>query len=124
MQKTNFIFLLAAILSLTACSSKGMMTAGHNGKKYWNPGNCKTYRYYNNNPDVIHCTTDGKANGTTLRPVDQQQLDNYYREKELSSSESSSESNTVQCVKFGDISFNKKIHTFNGTICPLGYLKN
>lgn len=31
-------------------------------------------------------------------------------------------SNTVQCSKIGDISINKNIQTFNGMVCPLGWL--
>ncbi|EJG1717211.1 TPA: hypothetical protein NJ332_004724 [Vibrio parahaemolyticus] len=36
---------------------------------------------------------------------------------------SNSNSNVVQCYKLGDVSFNKNIQTFNGMICPIGWLK-
>lgn len=39
-------------------------------------------------------------------------------------SESYNGRNTVQCTKFGDISFGKQIYTFNGSICPLGYIQH
>jgi hypothetical protein len=119
------VFTLITVLLFSGCSSTGMMTAGHNGKKYWNPGNCSKYEYYYSNPDKIHCITNGVKNGAVLEPVSQQQLDNHYREQELSSSSSNSSSNnTVSCYRMGDIGYNKKIETFNGGICPLGYLKN
>ena len=38
------------------------------------------------------------------------------------STNSSSNSNVVQCTKMGDLSFNKNIQTFNGMICPLGWM--
>ena len=72
---------VGALLVLGGCSSKGMMTADHNGKKYWNPGNCEQYRYSYSNPDAIRCMHDGSETGQVLYPVDQQQLNNYYREQ-------------------------------------------
>lgn len=122
--------LLSMILGLTGCSATGMMTAGHNGKKYWNPGNCDQYRYYYNDPDRLHCVTNGQENGTVLQPVDQQQLDNHYREQEINSRSSgnagssySAPSNTVNCYRMDDIRYNKEIKTFNGMVCPIGWLK-
>lgn len=115
------IFLIVFIIS--GCSSKGMMTAGHNGKKYWNPGNCSQFKYNRNDPDTISCVTDGELNGTVLNPVGQQQLDNYYQEQKISktSSSSNNNSNIVSCYKFGDLS--RRISQFNGMFCPYGYMK-
>ena len=120
------IFLATTLIQ--GCSSTGMMTAGHNGKKYWNPGNCSQYRYYNNNPDRIYCVSNGQENGVVLEPVSQQQLENYYRENEISNKSSrnsnyNSPSNTVSCYRFGDLSFNKEIRTFSGGVCPMGWLE-
>jgi len=107
-----------------------MMTAGHNGKKYWNPGNCSQYTYYDDDPDYLYCLTNGQGNGTTLQPVDQQQLDNYYREQEIISRSSgnagssySAPSNTVNCYRMDDLRYNKEIRTFIGMVCPLGWLQ-
>ena len=36
---------------------------------------------------------------------------------------SNSNTNVVQCYKLGDVSFNKNIQTFNGMVCPIGWLK-
>lgn len=76
---------LIAILGLVfliGCSGTGMMTAGHNGKMYWNPGNCSQYIYYNNDPDALRCLNNGQETGVVLRPADQQQVNNYYRQQE------------------------------------------
>lgn len=117
-----FSFTLTVIF-IQGCSSTGMMTAGHNGKKYWNPGNCKQYRYYNNS-DKIYCATNGETNGTVLEPVDQRQLENYYREQEIKKQSSvGSASNTVNCSRFGNFSFNREIKTFSGMVCPMGWVQ-
>ena len=44
--------------------------------------------------------------------------------EETGDSYNSSGNNTVQCVRFGSIGFNKKIETFSGAYCPIGWLKN
>lgn len=67
-----------SLLLLSGCASKGMMTAEHNGKMYWNPGNCSQYRYFYSNPDPIKCVNEnGQETGQVLYPVDQQQIANY-----------------------------------------------
>ncbi len=123
--KITFFSIIIGIFLLQGCSTTGMMTARHNGKKYWNPGNCNQYQYYHTNPDKIYCATDGKLNGTVLEPVDQQQLQNYYREREINnrSSGGGGSSNTINCSRMGDFSFNKEIKTFTGMVCPLGWLQ-
>ena len=122
--------LLSVLLGINGCSTTGMMTAGHNGKKYWNPGNCSQYTYYDDDPDYLYCLTNGRGNGITLEPVNQQQLDNYYREQEIISrstgnagSSYSAPSNTVNCYRMDDIRYNKEIRTFSGMVCPVGWLK-
>ena len=122
--------LLPLLLVIHGCSSTGMMTAQHNGKKYWNPGNCPQYTYNYNDPDRLYCVVNGQQNGVVLQPVDQQQLDNYYREQEISNRSLSSPSpsysppsNTVNCYRTGDLRYNKEIRTFNGMVCPLGWLQ-
>lgn len=125
LKKAIFSILIIGMFFLQGCSTTGMMTAGHNGKKYWNPGNCNQYKYYNNNPDKIHCATDGQLNGTVLEPVSQQQLQNHYREQEVNkkSSGGGNYSDTINCYRMGDLSFNKEIKTFTGMVCPLGWLQ-
>ena len=125
LNKVTFFTYIIGLLFLQGCSTSGMMTARHNGKKYWNPGNCSQFQYYKNNSDKIHCVTDGKLNGTVLEPVDQQQLQNYYREQEINkqSSGGSRSSDTINCSRMGDLSFNKEIKTFTGMVCPLGWLQ-
>jgi len=123
----------ATAIFIQGCSSTGMMTAGHNGKKYWNPGNCQQYKYYGHDPDKIHCVTNEKENGTILEPVGQQQLENHYRERGISNQSSGNSSNgstpynglnnTVSCYRMGDLSFNKEIRTFSGMVCPLGWFQ-
>lgn len=84
MKKTIFamsFYLL--IFGFSGCSSKGMMTAGHNGKMYWNPGDCSQYRYYQNDPDSLKCLQDGVETGLIIKPIDQQQADNYFRQQEM-----------------------------------------
>lgn len=124
-------FGLLVVTVISGCSTSGMMRAQHNGKQYWNPGNCESFNYNYSDPDTLYCLTDGVRNGQVLRPASQQQIDNYYREQELSqnnsanslSSYSGSSSNTVNCYSINDIRLNKEIKTFNGSICPMGYLQ-
>ncbi|ELJ8545979.1 MULTISPECIES: hypothetical protein [Vibrio] len=38
------------------------------------------------------------------------------------SSSTGTGNNGIQCTRLGDISFNKNIQTFNGSVCPIGWL--
>ncbi len=40
----------------------------------------------------------------------------------FNSAPSGAGNNRVQCTRIGDISFNKNIQTFNGSVCPMGWL--
>lgn len=40
-----------------------------------------------------------------------------------STNNTSSNNNTVQCYRIGDVSFNKNIQTFKSGLCPVGWLK-
>lgn len=116
--------ILVGLFLIQGCSTSGMMTARHNGKKYWNPGNCSQYQYQQSNPDKIYCVSDGRPNGVVLEPVDQQQLQNYYREREIerNSYQGGGSNGTVSCSRMGDFSFNKEIRAFTGMVCPPGWL--
>lgn len=81
-----FVFIAASIsLLFSGCSSRGMMTAGHNGKKYWNPGNCSQYKYSYSNPDVLRCVHNGEETGQILTPASRQQVADDRYEKEQTS---------------------------------------
>lgn len=78
----GMICILLITVFLTGCSSAGMMTARHNGKMYWNPGNCSSFTYSYSNPDVLKCSENGVATGFNLYPADQQQINNYRYQEE------------------------------------------
>lgn len=76
----GLLSLIAIIFS--GCSSRGYVTANHNGKMYWNPGNCNQYRYYNSNPDNLHCMKDGVETGQILTPASSSQIQAYYQKQQ------------------------------------------
>jgi hypothetical protein len=54
------------------------MQAHHNGKWYWNDGNCDRF-YYSYNSDEIECTdSEGNRNGIVLYPASNEEVSAYF----------------------------------------------
>lgn len=124
-KRLHLILIFSAFFTY-GCSTTGMITAPHNGKKYWNPGNCDRYRYDPGSSDRIYCQTKNSFNGTVLDPASDQQIENYYREQEtmMQYSRRGHSSRNINCYNMFDISYNKEIKTFSGNTCPYGWLES
>ncbi|QKF65119.1 hypothetical protein [Campylobacter corcagiensis] len=80
MRSYKYIILLVFII-FSGCATPGYYRAQHNGKYYYFPTNCERYIYSKNNPDLLHCLTDGRQNGTVLRPATQEELYAYHQQQ-------------------------------------------
>lgn len=87
----KLLLIILSALVISACSSTGMRTAGHNGLRYYIPDNCSKYTYYHSDPNELYCINNGQQTGQKLYPVSQEQIANHQRQK----SESQERSNEI-----------------------------
>ncbi len=110
--------LLAAVV-LTGCTTAHPFY--YNGKHYMVDDQC-AHVTQTVNPDVVMCyDEDMNATGTRSSMSDIQ-VQAYYSKKNQATPFTNSFNNTVNCKKLGAF-LNAEIRTFQGAVCPIGWLK-
>ena len=74
--------LLISLLVLTGCTSVGYGTANHNGKVYYFPPNCETFKFAKEDPDSLYCHHKGQYTGQIITPADRSQIEAYRIQQE------------------------------------------
>jgi hypothetical protein len=130
----NVTSVFVAILSLSGCSSTPSANMTSVGGKFYMVGdpNCAYYKQRDENS--ILCTDkDKQITGYRNALTDQEIQYRMHREKIDAEATNSmlnfgknfgSSSNTVNCVRIGSYGFNREVKTFNGMVCPFGYIPN
>lgn len=75
----NIIILLFLAFSISACANRGhFIRAEHNGKIYWLPPECETYRAIPNSDNII-CNNAVNE----IKPTPSEEYEAYLKEREL-----------------------------------------
>lgn len=84
MKNRQLIFIVVFVLAFVGCSSAGYFQANHNGRYYWNPGNCDAFEYYNDDSSgAIYCMTDNQRNGIVLYPASNEEVMLYNQQQAI-----------------------------------------
>lgn len=84
MKNRQLIFIVVFALAFVGCSSAGYFQANHNGRYYWNPGNCDAFEYYNDDSSgAIYCMTDNQRNGIVLYPASNEEVMLYNQQQAI-----------------------------------------